>query len=283
MGNAITRDILDQFPVSAGAFIVTLYGDVIAPRGGEVWMGNIIEACGAIGISESRVRTAVSRLVSAGRLIGDKDGRKSYYRLSPKAEAEFARAARLIYAPPRAAPFQGWHLVTLPVGEGREALLQKLTALRFGLAQPHLAILPDRGLPLPPLGGVHFRATSEDDLSDMAAQAWPLQDLAAKHAHFIAGFAPLEQTRPTPDEALGLRLLLVHHFREIALSDPALPLGILPKGWQGPEARALFARLYLALSSGADTAVAGKFVNRDGALIADQARMARRIADLAEA
>lgn len=283
MASRVTDDILAAFPVSAGSFIVTLYGDVVAPRGGEVWMGNIIDACAAIGISESRVRTAVSRLVGADRLVGDKDGRKSYYRLTALGEQEFARAARLIYAPPRAAPLRGWHLVALPVGAGREALVHRLTRMRFGLAQPHLAILPDRGAPLPPLGAVHFHASTEDDLTDMARQAWPLDELAAKHARFISGFAPLETLRPAPDEALGLRLLLVHMFRDIALFDPALPLGMLPKGWQGPEARALFARLYLALSPAADAAVAGTFVDRTGPLCADQARMARRIADLTEA
>ncbi|MGB8621686.1 MAG: PaaX family transcriptional regulator, partial [Paracoccaceae bacterium] len=114
MTAAITARILETFPVRAGAFIVTLYGDIVAPRGGEVWMGNIIEACRAVGISESRVRTAVSRLVAADRIEGEKDGRKSYYRLTAAASEEFSRAARLIYRRPKAEPLRGWHLVALP-------------------------------------------------------------------------------------------------------------------------------------------------------------------------
>ena len=271
--------ILETFHVSAGAFIVTLYGDVVAPRGGELWMGNIIEACEAVGIGESRVRTAVSRLVTGGQLAGIKEGRRSYYRLTPEAEREFQRAARLIYAPPRAEPLRGWHMVILPVGEERDALLPRLTALRFGLALPHLAIRPDRGEPLPPLGAPHFRATTEDDLSALAAQAWDLPGLHQEMATFISGFSGLTAEGPG---ALGLRLLLVHAFRRIALRDPALPLGMLPAGWPAPEARALFARLYLALSPAADAAVAAGFVDRHGPLVPDQARMARRIADLAE-
>ncbi|SDE95716.1 PaaX family transcriptional regulator C-terminal domain-containing protein [Limimaricola pyoseonensis] len=271
---------LAAFPVSAGAFIVTLYGDVVAPRGGEIWMGNIISACAAVGLSESRVRTAVSRLVAAERIEGVKDGRKSYYRLTPAAEKEFQRAARLIYRRPRAEPLQGWHLVALPQGPGREALVARLTRLRFGMAEPYLAILPDRGDPLPPLGAPHFRATTEDDLTEMARAAWPLEALSERMERFVAGFAPLEGILCSPEEALGLRLLLVHVYRDIALSDPALPLGLLPEGWKGPEVRALFARLYLQLTPEADRAVARDFVDRDGPLTADPTRIARRIADL---
>lgn len=275
-----STSILETFHVSAGAFIVTLYGDVVAPRGGELWMGNIIEACEAVGIGESRVRTAVSRLVTGGQLVGYKEGRRSYYRLTPEAEREFQRAARLIYAPPRAEPLRGWHMVILPVGEDREALLSRLTALRFGLALPHLAIRPDRGEALPALGAPHFRATTEDDLTTLAAQAWDLPGLQEDMTRFLSGFSDVTTTGP---DALGLRLLLVHAFRRIALRDPALPLGMLPEGWPAPQTRALFARLYLALSPAADTAVAANFIDRNGPLLPDQARMARRIADLAEA
>jgi len=52
--------VLDGLSLRAGSFIVTLYGDVVEPRGGRLWMGNIIETCASMGISETLVRTAVS-------------------------------------------------------------------------------------------------------------------------------------------------------------------------------------------------------------------------------
>ena len=61
-----------------GAFIVTVYGDVVVPRGGVLWTGTLIEVCERVGISESLVRTAVSRLVAAHRLRGERLGRHSY-------------------------------------------------------------------------------------------------------------------------------------------------------------------------------------------------------------
>jgi phenylacetic acid degradation operon negative regulatory protein len=243
-------------------------------------MGNVVEACAAVGIAETRVRTAVSRLVAAGRIEGTKLGRRSYYRLTPTAEREFAQAARLIYAPVRPPPVRGWHLVALPAGTERDAAAARLARLRFGLALPGLALLPDRGEPLPPLPGWRFAATSGDDLGALVRDAWPLQSLAARMRRFVDGFAGLEGQRLAPAEAVGLRLLLVHTFREIALSDPLLPPDLLPDGWPGAAARALFARLYLALSPAADAAIAAAFVDRSGRLAPDPARLARRIADL---
>ena len=44
--------MLEAFPVSAAPFVVTLYGDVVAPRGGELWTGNIVETLATVGIGE---------------------------------------------------------------------------------------------------------------------------------------------------------------------------------------------------------------------------------------
>lgn len=275
--DAALAGLLATFPVSAGAFVVTLYGDVVAPRGGEVWMGALIGTCAAVGIAESRVRTAVSRLVAAGRIEGEKLGRRSYYRLTPDAEREFAQAAALIYAPAAPPPLRGWHLVALPTGPDRDEAGRALARLRFGLVQPQLALLPDRGQALPPLPGTRFVATTADDLAPLVTDAWPLADLAAAMHRFLDGFAPLEGRRFEPAAALGLRLMLVHVFRDIALRDPLLPSALLPDGWPGGRARGLFARLYRALSPGAEAAVDTGFVDRDGVLDSDGITLRRRL------
>lgn len=275
--------LADAFSLRAGGFIVTLYGDVVAPRGGALWMGNIIETCAALGINESRVRTAVSRLVAGGRLEGVKDGRKSFYRLTETGHVEFAEAARLIYREPVAAPVRGWRLVALPTGPAREATAERLARLRFGFPQPGLALLPDRGDPLPAVDAPSFFATTQDDLRDLVASAWPLAALHAEITAFVDAFGPLEAAPPPREQALAARLMLVHAFRGIALKDPRLPLDCLPEGWRGPAARALFARLYLALSPAADATVAGRFVDQDGPLTPDAALLSARRARLGAA
>ena len=188
-------------------------------------------------------------------IAGEKLGRRSYYRLTPDAEREFARAAALIYAPADPPPLRAWHLVALPAGPDRDAAARTLTRLRFGFVPPQLALLPDRGQALPALPGAPFLATTDDDLAPLVADAWPLAALAAAMRRFLDGFAPLEGRRFEPAEALGLRLMLVHVFRDIALRDPLLPSALLPRDWPGAQARGLFARLYRALSPGAESAV----------------------------
>lgn len=255
---------MEGFAVRAAPFVVTLYGDVAASRGGELWTGNIVETLAEVGVAETRVRTALSRLAAAGRLEGVKVGRRSYYRLTPQAAAEFAAAARLIYAPAEPPPLRGWRLVALPAADAEAAAA--LARLRFGFVTPQLAILPDRGAPLPALPGCCFAATSADDLGPLLAGVWPLEDLAGRMRAFIDGFAPLETEALAPAAALGMRLLLVHAFRDLALRDPLLPAELLPADWPGPAARALFARLHRALTPKAEAAVAARFRDRAGPL-----------------
>lgn len=272
--------LLNALPVSAATFIVTLYGDVISPRGGEVWTGNILETLATVGISESRVRTALSRLVAAGQLEGTREGRRSYYRLTQRAAGAFSAAARLIYAPVEPAPMRAWHLVALP-DENREAAARILARHRFGFLSPHLAVLPDRGASLPRLPGCLFSAATDDGrLGDLLAAAWQLSALSGRMRCFIEHFEPWDSGDVPHDAALGLRLLLVHAYRELALRDPLLPPPFLPPDWPGPGARALFARLYCALSPAAETVVSAHFMSRSGPLRPDRKRLERRLDDL---
>ena len=275
--------LLAAFPVSAAPFVVTLYGDVVAPRGGELWTGNIVETLATVGIGESRVRTALSRLVAAGRLEGSKAGRRSYYRLTARASDEFSVAARLIYAPVEPAPLRGWILVALR-DEEREAAAPILAQQRFGFISPHLAVLPDRGAAMPQLPGCLFSATTQNEsLRDLLAVAWPLPALAERMRLFVDHFGQLDAQDVPQPAALGLRLLLVHAYRELALRDPLLPPELLPPDWPGKGVRSLFVSLYHMLSPAAQAVIATRFVNQAGALRPDRRRLERRQYDLVAA
>lgn len=82
LGEAVA-ELTAWLTVTAASFIVAVYGDVVVPRGEVLWMGSLIGICARIGISENLVRTATSRLVAAGRLEGERAGRRSFYRLAP--------------------------------------------------------------------------------------------------------------------------------------------------------------------------------------------------------
>lgn len=90
---------LKSYPPKAAQLIVTIYGDIVEPRGGVLWMGDLISLCSGFGVNESLVRTAVSRLVSKGQLSGERDGRRSFYALTEEARNEYHLAADLFFGP----------------------------------------------------------------------------------------------------------------------------------------------------------------------------------------
>lgn len=251
---ALVAGIAAQLAPRAGSFIVTLYGDVVEPRGLPLWMGNIIEICGLAGISETLVRTAVSRLVASGRLVGDRQGRRSYYRLTDEARQEFAHASTILFEPHDA---REWRLVWSPAEVAlqleRSGYIRLGGSWLIGPAQNHLDET------LIKAGAAVFNAESltPDRLVTLVATEWNVAQWDAAYADFLALFAPLEAicaAGQTIGDApcLQLRLFLVHAYRLAALRDPHLPLEALPKGWSGTRARVLFATLYDWLSHGAD-------------------------------
>lgn len=294
---ALIADYPDRLPLRAAAFIVTLYGDVVVPRGGTLWIGNVIEACAEVGVSETLVRTAVSRLVAAGRLTGSKAGRRSFYSLTPSARQEFERAAEILYAGPADTVADNWTVVMAAGGDARPAV-EALAKQGFGLAAPGVALRPGGAAPATeqgPAGLLVFQArlagtTSEETLRDLASTAWDLSALAAEYDAFVALFAPIAAAlgngrRGRLDGALALavRLLLVHAYRRTALRDPRLPAAALPAGWSGRAACRLFGAVYRALSPDADDHVAGRFVDGDGPLGTDAERLRRRLRKLSAA
>ncbi|MBB6486338.1 phenylacetic acid degradation operon negative regulatory protein [Rhizobium lusitanum] len=280
--NKAVEALLVDLPIKAASFIVTIYGDVVEPRGGVVWIGNLIEACKSVGITETLVRTAVSRLVTAGRLVGEREGRRSFYRLTETAQAEFSQAASLFYGPE---PQVRWQFVLIN-GPAPEEIMQGLERDGFARLNPRLAVGTH---PAPPLPGrvVVFDAqlaTENGALREFAEEAWNLPRFAEAYHDFLRRFGSFSQSVAdcavlSSFDCLIARLLLVHQYRLIMLREPHLPKSALPEGWPGDEARHLFADLYLRLSQKAEGYVGRYFVNDAGTLqettSASQARLSR--------
>lgn len=267
--NEAVEALLVELPIKAAGFIVTIYGDVVEPRGGVVWIGNLIETCRSVGITETLLRTAVSRLVNAGQLAGEREGRRSYYRLTSAAQAEFAKAAALLYGPE---PKVKWQFVLIN-GPSPDEIMQGLERDGFARLSPRLAVGTH---PAPPLPGrvVIFDAelaTENEALKEFAEESWNLLRFAEAYNEFVSRFGSFLQrigdcSTLSPFDCLVARLLLVHQYRLIMLREPHLPKSALPANWPGEDARRLFADLYARLSSKADSYVGRRFVNEAGKL-----------------
>jgi len=235
-------DILTLCPLRSGSFIVTVFGDIVFPGAGDLWIGHLIDLCADLGISETLVRTSVSRLVAAGQLVSTRQGRRSYYALTDDARVEFQRAAQAIYTAPQE---RRWRFLFFPDGHAPDLLDRGgMVAL-----SPQLGFGPARGAV--PEGAVAFTAPADgarSDLTAMLQQVFPLAALAEDYLTFCT-LAQAISALPDLDTkcALQARLVLTHAWRKIALHDPRIATALLPEGHPEQMARAAFARCYLAL------------------------------------
>lgn len=292
--DALVRRFAESRPLRAGSFIVTVYGDAVVPRGGELALASLIRVVEPFGISETLVRTAVSRLVQDGWLEGTRIGRRSFYRLTPSGAERFADATRRIYhGPPK--PWGGeLTLVLMPdAGAVREAIRRELHWIGFGSLGSGVLFhpAPDAEALRHALAAGGFadqalvttgRADSNGTLlRRLAADAWPLDDLAARYRGFTEAFAAVGNRLAAgdtlaPEHALSLRLLLVHEFRKAVLRDPLLPPEFLPEAWPGTAAHALAAAIYRRVARPAEAAIDALFEGREGPLPAISDPMAGR-------
>lgn len=275
MTHPALASILEGFAPTATTFIVTIYGDVVVPRGGVLWMGNVVELCAGVGISESLARTAVSRLVAAGRLVGTRQGRRSFYRLADPSREEFAEAAKRLYGPPPQS--QDWFILHAPELSDDEARRAGYGAMGAGTF-----LLPGWMRPLP---GMLLRAAPLARIDGLAARLWDLDGLAGEYQAMLDMFGPAARLLGEGGaigglDALVLRLALVHVFRRILLRDPELPAAALPAAWPGLRARSLFADLYPRLSQTADSFIGAQLEGEAGVLAAGTVETQRRLTSL---
>ena len=71
-----------QQRMQAGSLIITVFGDVVMPRGGSIWLGSLIQLLSPLNINERLIRTTVSRLAEDQWLDSVAVGRRANYTLT---------------------------------------------------------------------------------------------------------------------------------------------------------------------------------------------------------
>ena len=254
-------------PLRARSLIVTVFGDVLAPRGGRIGLGSLIRVMEPFGMNERLVRTAVLRLVREEWISAERNGRRSDYFLTEAGKERVDDAARRIYAagPPR---WDGMWTLVLSVRDRK--LRRALSLLGFGeLDGVFLHPLADRAAldhAVAEHGGrdaVLLRAQGEG-LGRRVREAWDLEKLAAEYRDFVAGFSGRRASEPA--EAFLLRVLAVHEYRRILLRDPELPEELLGRDWPGARARAVLADLYRKVAPRAEAWISESLETSSGPL-----------------
>jgi phenylacetic acid degradation operon negative regulatory protein len=253
-------------PPRSKSLVMTIFGDAIAPHGGRLWLGSLIELVAPLGVTDRLVRTSVFRLVQEGWLVANREGRRSSYALQPDAAPRFARANRRIYAPPGVDWDGRWTLLLAPNGSIdsalRAAVRKELEWEGFAMLAPGLLAHPaadhagvaevlrrvDGGGRIFVCAATELPGIGARPLAELVREGWDLSAVVAGYRRFIEDFmslpALLHADAPDPQQAFIVRTLLIHAYRRVQLHDPMLPLALLPQPWPGSEAYALAQAIY---------------------------------------
>jgi phenylacetic acid degradation operon negative regulatory protein len=282
---------LDQYltanPPRAKSLVMTLFGDVITPHGGKVWMGSLIDLLAPFGISDRLVRTSVFRLAEEGWLDAQREGRRSRYTLNPRSSARFERAYRRLYTPVHRDWDGRWTLVLANIGQvtaaQRATLRKELLWQGYGIIAPFVLTHPAPDMET--LDDILQRADARENvlvctvsqpdplrarpLGDLVTQCWDLEPVIEEYAGFIEDFNGLAHILDanrgacTPEVAFVVRELTIHAFRRVTLHDPQLPLELLPPNWQGQAAYELCRAIYRATQADSERHVRDTLLRED--------------------
>lgn len=291
---ALVAKLRRQRRLRGGSLLVTILGDAIAPRGGVIWLGSLIQLAKPFGLTERLVRTSIGRLANEQWVSSQRSGRASFYRLTAHGKARFAAATQRIYAAPPESWNGEWTLVFAP--KLQKQARQELTWLGFGqlmrgvLAHPshredaireRLAELESAGRIVVAQRAVLAHASD----TQLVAMGWDLGKLARRYRRFIEMFAPAhEALMPAGahdgETAFVLRTLLVHEYRKIHLRDPQLPASLLPQDWAGTDAHDLCRNLYAKVFAASERHLSAMARTLSGTLPAPAAEVYARFGGL---
>ncbi len=246
------------------AAMLTLYGDYVLHRGGEIGIGSLVTLLGNFGLSEQAIRSAVSRMCRSGLLKVRRTKRKSYYSLTAEGHSLLIEGAQRIFQRKNSHWDGNWNIVTYSIPESlrqaRDRLRLELGLMGYGPLSEATWISPyDLTREVKSLlkrlnieEYVHIfsaRHQGGTDPAELVSRCWDLGKIHRMYADFLAQYSPkLEEHRKRlqagetiePSECFVARFNLIHEYRKLPFYDPDLPLELLPDNWLRPQAAALF-------------------------------------------
>ena len=246
------------------AAMLTLYGDYLLSRGGEIGIGSLIKLLGNLGLSQQAVRSAVSRKCRAGLLKVRRVGRKSYYSLTEEGHNLLTKGAQRIFERKNTHWNGSWNIVTYSIPEqrrqARDRLRLELNWMGYGTLSDATWISPYdltkevedlvERLQIKECVQI-FQAKSQGltDAKKIVSLGWDLTRIHAKYASFIEKYQPKLEDHLRrlqageaiePSECFVERFSLIHEYRRLPYFDPDLPKELLSEDWLRPKAAALF-------------------------------------------
>lgn len=246
--------------------IISIFGLYARAEGNWLSVASVVALMADLGADSQAVRSSVSRLKRRGVLQSERHASAAGYSLTGPALEVLAEGDARIFERVRATADDGWLVVVFSVPESerekRHELRTSLTRLGFGTAAPGVWVAPGnlarqtrqtlerRGLSayVDIFTGHHL---AFGDLRAKVRTWWDLAELTGLYSAFLRSYCPvLDQIpagRTAPLEAFQIYVPMLTEWRRLPYRDPGLPLSLLPPGWSGVTAGALFDDLNAAL------------------------------------
>ncbi|OLE27146.1 MAG: PaaX family transcriptional regulator [Catenulispora sp. 13_1_20CM_3_70_7] len=250
------------------SLMLTFFGIHVLGRDLAVASGSVIDALGRAGVTEEAVRSTLTRMVRRGLLERHRQGRKTYFALTPHAVAVLQDGHDRVWR--RGAANRDWDgqwtLVGFSLPEAwrreRHDLRSRLTWGGFGPLQSGLWVAPgsvDVASLLGELGlDAHLRVFrgavgKPTEVAAVVESAFDTRAIAAEYHEFLDRWSSRGAEGADP---LGRQLLLHTDWLELVRRDPHLPTEHLPSDWPAIRAEELFHTLAQTLAATAHSEAA---------------------------
>jgi phenylacetic acid degradation operon negative regulatory protein len=244
-----SSDKLARFSVgSARSILLTLFGEFVFPGNEPVWTATLLHAFAGVGVMDKSARQALARAAAEGWIEGERDGRRTAWRLTPLARQMIVEGSRRVRALRELDSDWDGHWAVLHISltdaqrTERQQLYRALTWLGFGSPAPGLWICPQKERvqaardKLQALGVLDQTLALDARAFDFGVperewvtRAWNLEVIAQTYDDMVTRFSAL---RPRTDQAIFVaHIELVNALQRLPAVDPGLPSALLPKNW----------------------------------------------------
>ncbi len=241
--------------------IVTVFG--LYARAEQNWLpvSAVVRLMAELGVEGQAVRSSISRLKRRDALRSRTAAGVAGYALSPTMLEVMADGDRRIFDRQQPSLDDGWVQVVFTVPESergkRHELRSLLGRLGFGPVAPGVWLAPGRlsGELREVLGrrqlagyvdifGSQYLGCA--DLPSRVRDWWNLTELSDQYRAFLARYRPVRRRLDAAGdggEAFAEYVRMLTSWRRLRYLDPGLPIEVLPSGWPGAPATALFFEL----------------------------------------
>ncbi|MFG2126612.1 PaaX family transcriptional regulator C-terminal domain-containing protein [Streptomyces sp. NPDC048751] len=237
-----------------------LLGFLVHERPLALSTGTFIELLSRLDVSSHAARSTLTRMTDRGLLERHRQGRETYYALTPHGSRALREGNALAWHSADAERNGTWTVLAYSIPEERRALRLRLRSRLawggFGMLRSGLWIAPGcvdvTGL-LDGMGvlddvRVFFSTPAPlTKTTDLIEEAYDLDEIGDRYLRYITRWSG-DPLAGLPDELCAF-LVLRSEWQQLVQADPRLPSEYLPAGWPAADAEKLFRGLYERLET----------------------------------